>query len=979
MPTRSDYLAYKRDTNYLLYWAINTSNAIIKSLPSPADDRQTEANVTGHTTVAGFLSMAELIAQHVKTVPSIVLRLFRSAIAARSRAYEEFQKVALLNPAIQPLNASHKHFINALQTAFQLFGGEYGDGNGDDVVDDISEQSIRELVFSNRFSALSVSDDSKNPTDVESGREAPPVNATPRRRSQRKSPPGKGKKGRRGKKSSPKAQEKKALNLDSVPIESYHFIEDRTSYLEAVFALSRLWADLRRCLQGVWRDVAYNGQNSAVAGTMSTSAYSMVKKTEAAIFVDFPDHESYETVMDCLMQGDADNMQGFVDLLLDQDPADPDKLTIDVREYLMAHTYRALLDFIADFQHTRGKPTKSMLAEIRNWDPDFNLQDATPDQRISWRRAYTINWLYDLVNLFASITVQENLFDDEHHILEDVDWSPRGPWDHHRRLFGMNEFAGFVTSLAMQKPRTDVRRKIAPRHVFLLQCAVDAFTVSRGWSLSFRKGHVLQAPPEGFVPKRDIDKFLNRLQINKIPMGFLRAVDMLREEYDEVQARLGADLGDRVRPNLHNRVRGVLKEIQYDFIWFLGQSKYKDGLTGIPPSRFSRTNSNGLWEYSPYLCGVGLMESLELAYLAGMYTWDTVAEPLLLVHLHNMMVKKGHLEADLTLYTVLQKLFQGAFFREGKVPDCDFRSALIWQVNMLKDRHRDSEGSRKKALRQASDVHGWISTELNTHFREKSLLCQYRAAGWDPTRIPEDEVFLGSMLGGLLLSRTTQVSVDPSTGEPRVVDSPIIRRARALGFTDKGLRGMARVSPEEWSARKKSEVAKMQLSPDERRLLAASGDSPCLPGSDADNTQTRPGQLGPSGLLSIIRYDLANDGYGGLPKSGINYIWLASYCSAVFSRVESELKEKGNKTYLKAYEGSGRGTGAERCHFALEALRGEDEECMAVLAHVMTDIKPHVQNFGFWEVEEMGTWQRPARDDEKDMDELLEERACKVM
>lgn len=37
-----------------------------------------------------------------------------------------------------------------------------------------------------------------------------------------------------------------------------------------------------------------------------------------------------------------------------------------------------------------------------------------------------------------------------------------------------------------------------------------------------------------------------------------------------------------------------------------GESKYMHGLTTIPPSRFSSSNPNGLQEYSPFLCGVGM-------------------------------------------------------------------------------------------------------------------------------------------------------------------------------------------------------------------------------------------------------------------------------------------------------------------------------------------------------------------------------------
>lgn len=75
--------------------------------------------------------------------------------------------------------------------------------------------------------------------------------------------------------------------------------------------------------------------------------------------------------------------------------------------------------------------------------------------------------------------MQRNTMKGEMHVYEDVDWSKTGPWHHHRRLFGLNEFAGIITTLAMQKPGTDIRDKILPHHVFQLQCIVDSRTSSR--------------------------------------------------------------------------------------------------------------------------------------------------------------------------------------------------------------------------------------------------------------------------------------------------------------------------------------------------------------------------------------------------------------------------------------------------------------------------------------------------------------------
>jgi len=56
---------------------------------------------------------------------------------------------------------------------------------------------------------------------------------------------------------------------------------------------------------------------------------------------------------------------------------------LDIKEQFSMHAYQDLLDFITDYQTTRsGKPTKRMMAEIKDWDPRFNLQKASKDQRL---------------------------------------------------------------------------------------------------------------------------------------------------------------------------------------------------------------------------------------------------------------------------------------------------------------------------------------------------------------------------------------------------------------------------------------------------------------------------------------------------------------------------------------------------------------------------------------------------------------------
>ncbi|CAG8027180.1 unnamed protein product [Penicillium olsonii] len=79
---------------------------------------------------------------------------------------------------------------------------------------------------------------------------------------------------------------------------------------------------------------------------------------------------------------------------------------------------------------------------------------------------YTINWLYDLVNVFSSIVVQRRAPKKQNIPLEQVDWSEYGPWSQGQRIYGIRDFAVDITHCAVQKQGTDIRPKILPHHVF---------------------------------------------------------------------------------------------------------------------------------------------------------------------------------------------------------------------------------------------------------------------------------------------------------------------------------------------------------------------------------------------------------------------------------------------------------------------------------------------------------------------------------
>ncbi|KAF9877452.1 hypothetical protein CkaCkLH20_05152 [Colletotrichum karsti] len=956
MAPYNTYVAYKRDTRHLVYWMIRASNSVIKSLP-PEDDSSPSSpsvtlNTSGQTTVAGFLAMTELVAEHLRPIPTAILQLLQSVIAARSAHHAGYQQLAAANPDAQmeKSNASHKYFVDALMRAFSVLGGDAWtkDQEPDAELDD---GKIEEIVFSNKFSALEVEADEGE--DSSDGDESVPF-TVPRgqRRNQRGS--GKGKKGKKAKKTKTRKGQKPAQarhsDLDAVPLESYRIIEAEhgimTDYLMAVCSIAHDWADLRNYLQSIWKDVAYQGLNSAVAGTLSNLAIEMVKQTELDIFVEFPGHESYETLLQTIGKGDIDKVQSCLVASVEVRSPDAESRTVreaivDLKEHVLFYGYSDLVDFVEDFQKNRtGKPTKAMLAEIGNWNPEFDLQRATREQRLQWRRSYTINWLYDLVNVYSSVAIQQMRSRGKPYALEDVDWSAHGPWAQHRVIFGLNDFAAVITTLAMQKPGKDARKKILPHHVFQLQLIIDAFTISRGWSFNLLEGHVLEAPAGDFRPRRDVDRFLDRQEEHQCGcMISMRSI----------QRRLVADSGPMLSGDFSRTLLcyDILDKLRADFTDWLGESKYKDGLESVPPSRFSKSNPNGLWEYSPFLCGVGLVEGLDLSYRAAMTVWDAICEPTLLVHLHNMLVQKGHLAGPVGVYACLEELLAEDFFENGIIPKSNFHAALAARMRNAKSNPRKAH-SRPSALPQQDlDLQTLLDLHANKNFRMKSNLLLYREAGWNVDRIPDSDIEPRTMFGWARISQTKRV-IDLATGQQRFEDTELIRRARA-----KGVR-------EEHIIRETERLTQKRKEMDEKRL-ARTRSSPYRGKehhlSDAEFNKNRQRPVGPGlhptgrQLLEYVKTDLHGDVCGDYPVSAVNYLTVTMLLSELFEDLEGELSRLRNPLYVRAYETTGRATttAQKRLELVVSAMREEDDECMRVMAEQFLKHGYNLIAFIYWD------------------------------
>jgi hypothetical protein len=335
--------------------------------------------------------------------------LFESIIDARKATHNLFLKIAGSNPDpdIQKSNESHKYWINGLTEAFNTLRGETwhsGKRGESDAPDEAEDQ----VIFTNAFSTLSLDSHKKegrqdvdgDDGDDEDAGIAEQATATATGRSKQK-PTKKRKKLGRARK--PKAKGKTAdtassPDLQEVPLESYRIIEDEagmvTDYLMAVYSLARQLIELRHYLQGVWRQVAYRGLNSVVAANLCNVAIGMIKDTQSQIFVDFPGHDSFDTVMQTITRGDPDRAQGMFCMQAAQYKPDGTfdmsrEYDIDVREEILLHSYQDLFDL----SPTIRKHAAANLPRLAQKYPELGPQvrSSTSNQRAALEVAPSVH------------------------------------------------------------------------------------------------------------------------------------------------------------------------------------------------------------------------------------------------------------------------------------------------------------------------------------------------------------------------------------------------------------------------------------------------------------------------------------------------------------------------------------------------------------------------------------------------------------
>ncbi|KAK8134925.1 hypothetical protein PG984_006937 [Apiospora sp. TS-2023a] len=895
MATQGIHDTYTRQTRHVLHWLINTSNSVIESLEDGSAGM--EINTTGETTADDIPRMARLIAENLSPseIPDLSIYLLNAIIQDRliiHRACTRLEKITN-NPSRELVesNKSHKYFIERLLEAFSALDGpsRITEQRAHSAISPSQDDLERLARSANRFSAISIDSDSQSDSDQSGPSPGPGPQPASRQTSTKHRKKSKGPRRKTGKGRGRKGSSRKNKQVPQedaaakpcpreIPLESCRIIGDIDSaYHIAIRAFLGKWIELRSEVQNSWRDVAYRCSNSVVATGVSHLAVAMVKQSELALAVDFPGLESYQTVMGNLTGGEPDKYCVSLRVTRGSSSGGEQETTtvnLDMKEHVMVYTFRDLLDFLVDYnKYPKGRPTMRTWALIQSLDLQFDLQKATPAQRVSWRRVYTIKWLYGLID--ASSSTKKD-----------------------KPLFGLKEFADTIMYLAETTPGKNIGHRIMPHHVFQLQCIIDSFTVSRGWFVS-SLGHVMSSPACTFWASRDIDLWMLRRR----PLaGLVRLYNT---------QRLKALYGD------YSAALGTAKLLWQTHLEFISQS-------------MSSRSTDGIWEHSPFVCGAGLLEILDTFYSIGLSLLNNTPEVLMVIHLHNMLVQQGFLKEPVELYTTMTQWLAPSFFGDRGSPTSGFAELFLNCTKVIDGRNEATEGqsSKREASKTTTEIHRNLDLEANRQFKTQSFLGLCGRADWIPDGIPDEDLCPASILYSYRVSHTEPIT-DPTTGEQRLEATPLVLNAKNKGISEETLVDKCKVF---WKRKRAQGTVPKSASTDGDQTH----ESPDTP-SDGPRSKSPDGRSGEAGIpmanmLALLMCDLTNDVEGAMPRSSLDLTEIAAHCVMLFEKIEESLYQLRNPVYVKAYELQNPFGWEKRVAFTYLALLDRDDDCLEAVA-----------------------------------------------
>ncbi|PLN84932.1 hypothetical protein BDW42DRAFT_191283 [Aspergillus taichungensis] len=883
MEFKNRYVEYKDKERMLLYWIIDNFNTLARQLSS----KSVTENLTGQVSLPILRVMCTAIAEHKRNVLPFIFTLFSQILRLREETHQHYVHFGADDADTRHGNESHKAWIAGIQAAFDILGGPACLGQrAEKEPSEAEPNDLRLAILTNRFSVLHLDgEDAASDPDMFGAELGDPSPSSVKSKDCSKRG-GKSTRRKKGKGKDPASRNKFRMEVCCIIDDDEHDI----NYGMAAHSLLLEWTQLRDYMQCRWLDSAYSELGLGVTGGLAKIAIATLRQREAHVFVDFPNRGSFADVLQALTHGNLDATQEKLRQMklksLKGSDTTAAEIDIDVKEQYLVYTYEVLLEFIEDFQKNRTcKPTKNMMKLINSWDQMLDLQKASKEERIQWRRIYAIKWLYEVVTIFASGYTAYVSAKDKGEAASKIDWSFEGleKNQEYSTLWGMHEFISKITSLAMMKPGSDVKSKITVHQVFELQCVLDSLTVSLGWMVHGYRGHVLRPPPNGYNPTRLL-AFLEAWH-ERCLGRFWQTVTQ-----DEPTAH-GVHSLNR---NLYAFERVVCANIA------IGQclcARYNLPESGrAAPSLFvgdgeTKQNAGGLMIYSPYLCAAGLVEGVQVAYNAGINLMECMPEVIGVIHIHNMLLKTGRLAEPVPTLAHLQKVFVRSFFPNGEIPGTNFEQCFHEIVGRCISFHETRTITKNIAeISKRWNVKRYLADpSLNIHFKTRCMLDTYQQAQWNPDAVRDADVPLPSYLAFLRLGQTRHIV--SKTGEKTMLNTELVKRARAEGFTERELLSMAGYV----------EQGRQLGAERQHSLYQGLFDGPVH--RPADNKLTAP--LDSLCMLDNAHQDFLEEIHGGnRTVCGLNYLLIVQMCMLWFDDIEEALAAKNHPFWTDVYVNS---------------------------------------------------------------------------
>lgn len=405
----------------------------------------------------------------------------------------------------------------------------------------------------------------------------------------------------------------------------------------------------------------------------------------------------------------------------------------------------------------------------------------------------------------------------------------------------------------------------------------------------------------------------------------------------------------------------TLDKLGSEFLDALGKCKIFHSLSALLPSRFASTNPNGVWDYSPFFCGAGLAEGLELMYRSVMALWDGMWEPILVLHLHNMLVQEGYLKHAVSLYSGLGLIFSDSFFSGGQPPIGNYAEALHSQISKGSGRKAMlQEKTNRRVVGKATRARDFLNLTPLHLFKQKSSLLMYGSADWDPDRVPDSDIDLMSAMALIRLSQTRRVR-DPVTSVWRLEETDLVKQVRAAGMDESFILALDPLF-ELLRDERQTQRAQMTLSiPDcSSPQILGLYDANKSPKKEENSVDPAKYEITGERMLRMLYNDIRGDVCGGdrRPLSSLNYIGITIQMLQYFEELELESRNSSS-TMFKRPSVSNAGPnvqckirGDQRLYVTLCALRGKDEELLKSMAIVFERCGGRFIDNIYWSVED---------------------------